>query len=102
MDEFGFNTCFTCGTRKPWKELQCGHYISRSYYSLRYNEINCNPQCVACNVFKKGNLETYTIRLMDKYGDNILRKLDKIRWEKVPMTRQGLFEIIQKYGDVDK
>lgn len=97
MDEFGFNTCFTCGVRKPWTELQCGHYISRSIMSLRYDEINCNPQCLACNVFKKGNMDIYAIKLMDKHGDGVIRILNEIRWKPFKYSRQDLLDLIEKY-----
>jgi ribulose bisphosphate carboxylase small subunit len=97
MDEDGNNTCFTCGVRKPWKQLQNGHYVSRTHLSLRYDERNCNPQCAGCNIFKKGNLETYTIRLMDKYGDGIIRLLDTDRWKQVRYTQQDYYEIVKEY-----
>lgn len=95
--ENGYNKCFTCGIVKLWKELQCGHYVSRMYINLRYDEKNCHPQCMACNVFKKGNLDTYAIKLMDKYGEGILRELDN---EKYNYRKWGVMDyslIISKY-----
>jgi hypothetical protein len=70
--------CITCGNRKDWKYQQAGHYHSRSCVALRYNEKNVNCQCVACNVFKGGNYPIYAIKMIEKYGDNILYELDEI------------------------
>lgn len=67
--------CFTCGNTD---NLQCGHYIPRDCLELRYNERNCHAQCVGCNVFKKGNYTVYSLKLMSKYGHNILYDLDEI------------------------
>ena len=30
-DKHGFCRCVTCGKRQHWKELQGGHFISRTY-----------------------------------------------------------------------
>lgn len=42
-DEFGYNTCYTCGARKHWKELQCGHY---KHDKLDFDERNLKRQCL--------------------------------------------------------
>lgn len=67
--------CITCDSTE---RLQAGHYISRDCLELRYDEKNVNCQCMQCNVFKKGNYPIYSIKMMDKYGDNILYDLDEI------------------------
>jgi len=70
------DTCFTCGRKLDHKESQAGHYISRVNLALRCDEINVNCQCKGCNIFKKGNLTEYALRLMKKHGDYILYNLD--------------------------
>lgn len=72
----GLNQCFTCGKTFPVKQLQCGHYVSRKYYSLRWDETNCQPQCPRCNVLMHGNMPQFTINLQKKYGTSILNNLD--------------------------
>jgi hypothetical protein len=69
--------CISCGIVKPWKEQQNGHYISRSHQNTRYSDKNCNCQCVGCNVFKYGNMPSYTIELEKKYGYGIVQELKK-------------------------
>ena len=53
-DEFGNVTCFTCGKVDHWKKLQNGHFQSRKHYATRWDEMNCQVQCVSCNMFKGG------------------------------------------------
>ena len=54
-NDFGLVQCFTCGVVKPYnKGMQCGHFQSRSHLSTRFDEVNCQPQCVGCNMFKQG------------------------------------------------
>lgn len=75
--------CFTCGATKEIKEMQTGHFVSRSHNSVRYDEINCHCQCVGCNIFKNGNLAEYSYRLIQKYGqkefNNLIKKGRQIK-----------------------
>jgi len=64
----GLTACVTCGVIKPWQEQQNGHYESRGNLPTRWSEDNCHPQCVACNVFKKGNYTEYALWMIDTYG----------------------------------
>lgn len=89
--------CFTCGNKKDWQKQQNGHYISRGNYNTRYDEENCHCQCVACNIFKKGNYPAYSEALMNKYGVEIIGKLNKRAREVKQWTAQELKEMIQKY-----
>ena len=58
--------------------MQNGHYITRGVIATRYDEINNHCQCPTCNIFLKGNYTTYAVKMMEKYGDNILYDLDEI------------------------
>ncbi|GAI33228.1 unnamed protein product [marine sediment metagenome] len=62
---------------KDWKEQQAGHYIPRANTTLRYSEINTHCQCVGCNVFKRGNIDEYALRLVKDYGKEILEELKR-------------------------
>jgi hypothetical protein len=66
-----FAICCTCG--KPYKIkgmncIQAGHFISRKYNSVRWNEKNVHAQCVACNVFLHGNYIAYYDFMVKTYG----------------------------------
>ncbi|MEK6880407.1 MAG: recombination protein NinG [Nanoarchaeota archaeon] len=90
-----YNFCFTCGVRKHYKELQCGHYI---HNRLDYELNNLKPQCPSCNKWKSGNLGVYGERLIKEIG---LKKVDKMRlWSYKKgnnYNRQELEKIIKKY-----
>jgi len=45
----GICTCATCNTKKPWQEMDAGHYMSRSYSATKYDWDNVWPQCKPCN-----------------------------------------------------
>lgn len=46
MDKNGYNTCYTCGARYHWKDMDCGHYIKRRYLHTRWDLNNLRPQCL--------------------------------------------------------
>lgn len=89
--------CFTCGNEKWWKYQQNGHYVSRSYLSTRFDEENCHCQCVACNMFKKGNYVEYALRLTRVYGRGILERLDKKKDKIVKYDIIWYKKMIKKY-----
>lgn len=89
--------CFTCPTQRDWKEMQNGHFVSRSANSLRYDERNCNCQCPADNIFKHGNMPAYAVALQKKYGPNILKELLARGKEIKQFTRAELEALIEKY-----
>jgi 5-methylcytosine-specific restriction endonuclease McrA len=84
-------TCATCGKQSP-EQAQCGHYVSRANMNTRWDEINCNCQCVGCNVFKSGNMDEYALFMVSKYGENILKELK----EKKNTIRQWTIKELQE------
>lgn len=90
----GFASCFTCGVKKPWQELQNGHYVSRSVNSLRYDERNCHVQCCKCNVFNHGAMDSYALALQKKYGPDILKILAKDKRKSVQYSTSDLQRLI--------
>lgn len=74
-DSEGMVECYTCPTKKHWKEMQCGHFISRSYLATRFDEDNCRPQDVGCNVFGNGKAVEFARKLADELGDGTVEKL---------------------------
>jgi len=96
-DFHGYALCFTCNTRKPWQELQNGHYVSRSYKNIRFDETNTHPQCVACNIFKHGALDEYALALQRKYGEGILKELNEKKHISKKWTAHELIELIKHY-----
>lgn len=95
-DKYGMGSCISCGARKPWQELQNGHFVSRSSSTLRFDEENCNAQCVSCNMFKQGNQYAYGRALDLKYGDGTAVKLHDRRHETHKFTKEELLDIIKE------
>jgi hypothetical protein len=74
----GYNICFTCGVKKEWKMMHAGHYIRASAGLATYfDEQNVHPQCYACNIWRDGNSDMYALKLIEKYGDDILNELNR-------------------------
>ena len=67
--ENGYFKCISCGKIKPFEQADCGHYINRQHMSTRFDEMNCNAQCRACNRFQEGNMSGYRQGLVKKYGE---------------------------------
>jgi hypothetical protein len=75
--EDGMTTCVTCGDVAPWKQHQNGHFFTRGRYPTRWDEFNCAPQCVGCNIFLKGNYINYTRYMIDTYGREFVDELER-------------------------
>ena len=59
--------CYTCNTRLPYTELDCGHFVSRSCMFLRFDvDRNLRPQCVKCNRGMYGNIPVFGKRLNEE------------------------------------
>lgn len=67
-DENGIVACYTCGAKMHWKKIQNGHFVSRQYNAVRYEERNCRPQCYSCNYLHRGNYATYSLKLINEKG----------------------------------
>lgn len=101
-DDFGMCRCYTCGVQKHFKDMQNGHFISRSHMNTRWDEGNCRVQCCGCNVFKNGNYTEYSYRLLKEIGeegmDELMEKKKQIRQWSI----KELIEMIERYKTLDK
>ena len=88
-------TCVTCGKESHWKDIQAGHFISRKHYSTRWDERNCLPQCVGCNVFKYGEQYKYSLYLGNKLSKKILVESRVI----IKFTNVELEDMIKEYTE---
>ena len=94
-DTSGYGNCITCNKYDHWKNMQNGHFVSRSCNLLRYDDENCNMQCSGCNVFKSGDLYQYAKQLDLKYGDGTAEKLHAQRKQTHKLTIDELNEVIE-------
>ena len=77
-NEYGYTQCFTCGKVGHYKTggMQNGHFQSRKHLSTRFDEDNCQVQCVACNMFRQGEQFKFGINLDAKYGEGTAEELE--------------------------
>ena len=67
-NENGFVTCITCPNIRYWKNVDCGHGVSRGHMATKYDEQNNHGQCKICNCHKRGNPIEYKKAVEKKYG----------------------------------
>lgn len=89
--------CFTCSKMKPFDEMDCGHFVSRSHMSTRFFEKNTHPQCRWCNRFQEGMKDEYALALMKKYGQKIIEELNEKKNEIKQFSVGDLVELTVYY-----
>ena len=94
-DNNGYCTCVTCNKKFHWKEIQAGHFMSRKHYSIRWDERNVKPQCVACNVYRAGEQYKYSLYLGNNLSKTLLEESRELR----KFTNIELEEMIADYGE---
>ncbi len=86
-DVNGFAMCITCGLRKHWKQLTCGHFMKRRFLGTRFNDKNCEAQCWTCNPESESNPELekkFERVLVSRHGIPVL---DELNYMKNTMTK---------------
>ena len=100
-DFYGIAQCITCDTKGHWKDMNAGHY---EHGKLDFDEMNVNVQCVRCNKWLHGNLGNYNLKLIEKYGIDIVKDL-KARAKMAVVekySRQDLEDIYLKYKTLNE
>lgn len=96
-DPSGLVRCFTCSNVRPIPEMDCGHFVVRQHKSLRWSEENCHPQCRYCNRYNEGSKDVYAVRLIEKYGQGILEKLQTEKRAVVHVNQVWVLEQIDAW-----
>jgi hypothetical protein len=89
--------CYTC--RKTEVTLQNGHFVSRQYLATRWDEDNCRPQCVGCNIFGNGKPLDFEERLKHDLGDEHVEKMKFSRHTMVKLNKKWYEEQIAIYKE---
>ena len=100
-DREGFNVCITCGARKPWKELQAGHFIAGRLNSNLFDERGCNAQCSTCNVIKAGNGPMYYKFMLRVHGQEVIDELLQQNDQTRKWLPGELESIARKYREIN-
>lgn len=88
-------SCYTCG--KTAVTLQCGHFIPRTYLATRWEEMNCRPQCVGCNIFGNGQLLDFEERLTEELGEDVIIGMKQSRHKITKLSPSWYEEQIAHY-----
>jgi len=91
-------TCYTCGKKDG--VMQCGHLITRSKMSTRYNEINSHCQCSGCNLLHEYQPEIYTQKFINDYGLEAYNKLVNLGHTTLKLTSNDLLIMIKFYEEL--
>lgn len=89
-DSEGNCICITCGLRRPWRQMDCGHGIGRQHKATKYSEVNNHAQCKRCNGFEGGRREVYKEEVDKRYGAGTW---DKLEVQSRQTCKRGQFEI---------
>lgn len=89
--------CIACGLRKMSGEMEAGHFFSKTFSFLRFNEDNVHGECHNCNCNNDHHLVGYEVHLKKKIGlerfNFLLDNYNKShKWD-----RQELLDLIAKY-----
>ena len=84
--------CFTCRSKRNWKEMDCGHYIHGNW--MDFILINLHCQCTFCNRLKHGNFGLYAERMIAEYGEKVVMDLREYSEKKENKDKKlNIFEL---------
>ena len=102
-NEYGMVQCFTCGIVRGYKDgMQNGHFQSRKHMATRFDEENCQNQCIKCNIFDSGQQYLFSIRLDEKYGEGTSEELEILARTTFKISRVEYEEQISYYKNLVK
>ena len=87
--------CITCGKKEEWKNQDCGHFISRTHYSTRWDENNVATQCRYCNRYCQGEQYKYSLYLGNNLSEELYIKSKQI----VKFADVELIDMIKDYKE---
>ena len=106
MQEADFDgncTCVTCGKVDHWKNMDGGHYISRTWTRYKLESVclggdfeNIWPQCKGCNRFDHRIHDDYAVFMRDMYGSDFMDEVSVTKRDTRKYTRAELDDIIKK------
>ena len=72
---FQYFRCISCGQIKPFEQMDAGHFVGRTHKATRWDELNVNGECRACNRMSADHIIYYQMNLEAKIGRD---KLDML------------------------
>lgn len=88
------NRCVTCDSVQS---LQCSHFYSRRYLTIRFDLRNCNAMCAGCNRRHNRDRRPYERYMRKAYGPAVVAELDGLRLSLGKVTDGELNELLRRY-----
>jgi hypothetical protein len=88
----GLIECYTCGHSNLITKTQAGHGIPGRTNAMLFMEEIIRPQCIACNMFRRGRYDIFTPKLIEELGIEEYRRLSRVANETVKFTVNELLE----------
>jgi len=97
----GYVRCVTCNAFKHWKEVDGGHFISRTHQATKIMEENIHPQCKGCNL-RSGKGDTlvtlaYRKYMTEFYGEAFVIEMEGMARHPVKHDRIELEQLLKEY-----
>tara|TARA_R110000796_G_scaffold208170_1_gene324445 strand:+ start:383 stop:793 length:411 start_codon:yes stop_codon:yes gene_type:complete len=100
-NEYGMVQCFTCGIVRGYKDgMQNGHFQSRKHLATRFDEENCQVQCIKCNMYSQGEQFKFGLNLDAKYGEGAAEELEFLAKTTLKISRVEYEEQVSYYKDL--
>lgn len=102
VDNEGNCICITCGEKKHWREMTCGHYVKRWHHATRYDLQNCGAQCSTCNCAKDGLEDEHAAYIDRTYGEGTANLLKRQAQVETKFMEAELLAMIQELKNESK
>lgn len=97
VDLNGNNTCYTCSSMKPYKQMQAGHGIAGRGNAILFVEDILRPQCVGCNIFQHGRHDVFVYKLTKELGQERMDYLMSLKHTTLDYTKEDYEELYERY-----
>ena len=92
-----FGTCYTCGKRYEFKQLQAGHFIPGRGNSVLFDDRGVHAQCLQCNCYDHGRWVEYEAHMLKDYGVKIVNELKANKHMIYKYQPSELLELIEVF-----
>ena len=91
--------CITCQRMFPFRLLDAGHFVSGRGNAIIFIEHNCHAQCRHCNRIRSGEVLVYRRRMVAKYGEEEVRRLEDLQFATRTYYAYELGELLRHYKE---
>ncbi len=96
-DHAGYCECVTCGKSHHWKQIHCGHFMSRRHTSTRWHPENAHAQCCACNTYGAGLQYRHGLSIDQRHGDGTAERLETIANQSLKLSKEEVMVIARVF-----